>query len=209
MAQTITTEMVRVALRVYAQGGQTVSNAQLYEALGLETDVERQRMRTRVTDMIGRGEVERVGTAMYQYNFSFRLRDASAAQGYSKMWRYVRKEKSGWRIKDCALMVGLNVSYVTRYIDFLYNNGFVEIVGTAAHKTKLWRATQKAASTPETPLPQYTETDPFERERAAGARIVRTLLCGDLYAPKSCQTILDACSVLMARFSTKNENETI
>ena len=53
--QTITTHMVREAMRSFCEGGKRVSNMQLYEIMGLRREEERNRLRTRVTDMLRAG----------------------------------------------------------------------------------------------------------------------------------------------------------
>ena len=73
----------------------------------------------------------------------------------------------------------------------------------------LYRATAKAAASPETPYPPIRETDPFQKERTAAATITRLMLCADPYAQKTARTIAEACQVLLARFGgtvTENEN---
>lgn len=204
MAQTITTEMIRIAFRAFAKGEQKVSNHQLYDALGITLETEKQRMRTRVTDMVNHGEVVRVGSGLYTYNFKYRLRNAGVAAGYSKMWRFVRQQKDGWSLKDCALLTGLTVSHIQRYMNFLEEEGYIAVIGVGKRKERLFRCLKKGKDTPEAPAAFYADKDPFEKERVAGAKIVRTLLCGNLSSQKASQDICEACQLLLRRFDSSN-----
>ena len=93
------------------------------------------------------------------------------------------------------------------------NEGYVERAGRNEKRAILYRATTKAAASPETPYPPIRESDPFQKERTAAATITRLMLCADPYAPKTARSIRDACRVLLDRFEkggaesvTKNEN---
>ena len=106
------------------------------------------------------------------------------------------------------------VSYTTSrtaIVDWLLEEGFISRMGMGkTGQAQLYRATTKAAHSPETPYPPLRETDPFSREKAAAIRIVDLLLRADPYAKKTAQTIADACNVLLARFDgsrAENEND--
>lgn len=220
MAQKITNELVRVAFRSFGRGDERISNSQIFEALDIESEQEKSRVRTRITDMIKAGEIIKIGSGIYNYNFKFKLRDASTARGYSKIWRYIRQQKDGWSIKDCTMLTGQNNTHVSRYVNWLESEGYVEIIGKGDNNARLYKGTLKARQTPETPIAPHTDKDPFEKERIAGAKIIRLLLCNDLYSKATAKDIADACEVLLGRFSknintndgvsvTINENEQI
>lgn len=220
MAQKITSELVRVVFRSFGQGGLQISNTQIYEALEAESEYEKNCIRTRIKDMLKTGELIKIACSLYTYNFKHKVRDASTARGYSKIWRFVRLQKGDWTIKDCTMLTGQNNTHVTRYINWLASEEYIEIIGKGENQARLYRATKKAKQTPETPVAPHTDKDPFEKERVAGAKIVRLLLCNDLYSKATATDIAEACEVLLGRFSktfnmnndasvTINENEQI
>lgn len=214
MAQKITTDLIRVAFRSFGQGEEKISNMQIYNSLDAQEESQKNTIRTRITDMVRAGEVIKIGVGLYQYNFKYKLRDASTAKGYTSIWRYVRQQKDGWTVKDCSMMTGQNNSHISRYVNWLENSGYVEVIGKGENNARLYKATKKAKISPETPNPPHTDKDPFEKERVAGAKIVRLLLCSDLYSKTVAKEIYEACEVLQARFCIKtndsimiNENE--
>lgn len=200
----ITVAMVRHALQAFGSGGVEVSNAQLYEALGIATEVEQNRMRTRITDMIAHGEVVRVRAGVFMYDFKKQPRDA---QTLVKMWRFVRKSRHGWTLNDCTMMTRVSYTQAMRYVAWLEGEQFVARAGKSDRNAVTYRATPKADATPETPYPPTRQTDPFQKERVAAATITRLMLCADPYAVKTARDIVQACQTLLARFS-KNENVT-
>jgi len=205
-ARTITTDMVREAVRSFCQGGKRVSNAQLYEVMGLACEPEKDRLRTRINDMVKQGEVVKVGPGLYEYNYKFRLRNNETCP---KIWRFVRMQKPGWSVSHACQITRVSYTQAMRYIAWLENEGYVVRHGKDG-QTALYRATDKADRTPETPYPPHTDRNPFAREAAAAAQIARLMLCHDPYRAKTAREIVAACNVLLARFNnpvTQNENE--
>ena len=204
--RTITMEMVRLAFQSFGAGGVQISNAQLYDALGITSEVEMARMRARINSMVSHGEVNRVGSGVYTYNYKHRPREAKT---YTVLWRFVRAHKPGWTVKECALLTRISYTQASRYFAWLEEEGYLERAGRDTKKAVLYRATTKAAASPETPYPPLREADPFQKERTAAATITRLMLCEDPYAQKTARTIAEACQVLLARFGgtvTENEN---
>lgn len=206
----LTSESIRLALRHFGKGGQEISHAMLFDALGLTEEGDKARLRNRINDMARMGEVTKIRPGAYTYNFSYRPRESRALPA---IWRFVRKAKPGWCLKECALMVKVHYTHVLRYATWLEENGYIRRVGRNEKSAVTYRATSKADMTPETPYPPYKETDPFQKERTAAATITRLLLCADPYAKKTAQSITDACKVLLARFdrgtAIQIENEDI
>lgn len=206
----VTKDMVRKAMQALAHGGHEISYQQVYDALGLTNDSQKATVRTRISDMRRHGEATHVRPGVFTYNTKHRRAEG---RNYVVMWRYVRASKPGWTLKDCCMLTRVSYTHVMRYIGWLESEGFVERVGRDANRAYLYRATGKADASPETPYPPVRETDPFQRERVAAATITRLMLCADPYAPKTAQTIVESCRVLLARFDkcgadsvTKNEN---
>ena len=201
--RTITTEMTRETLRSFCRGGKRVSNAQLYEVMGLCCEQEKDRLRTRIGDMVKQGEVIKVGPGLYEYNFKFRLRQG---ESFPKLWRFARSQKPGWSITQASQLTRISYTQAARYFSWLENEGYIVRHGKDG-ATFLYRATDKAAASPETPYPPHTDRNPFERENAAAAHIARLMLCHDPYQPKTARDIVAACHVLLARFAGVNQLE--
>lgn len=202
----VTLEMVRQAAQTLCEGGKTVSNHQIFSALALDCEPEKARARSRITNMVKHGEMTREADGLYRYNFAKRPRNPRT---YAVIWRFVRKQKPGWTITECAMLTRVSYRQIHRYCEWLLEEGYIAGVGKKG-LAQLYRATTKADRTPETPYPPLRETDPFAREKAAAVRIIDLLLRADPYAVKTARGITDACTVLLARFEknrTKTENE--
>lgn len=207
----VTLEMVRNAVQAMGDGGQEVSYRQIYEALGLNNEAQQAVVRTRISGMARHGEIKRTKPGCFVYDFKHRPREAKT---YEVIWRFIRAAKPGWDVSGCAMLTRISYTQVLRYVSWLENESYVERAGRNAKRAVLYRATAKAAASPETPYPPIREADPFQKERAAAASITRLMLCADPYAPKTARSITDACRVLLARFEksgaesvTENENK--
>ena len=203
-ARTITMEMVREAMRSHCKGGKRTSNAELYRVLDLKCEEEKDRLRTRLNGMVNQGEVLRVGRGLYEYNFTYRVRKNTT---FPAIWRFIRMQKPGWSLADVCQLTRISYSQVKRYCEWLENEEYIARHGKNGAST-VYRATDKASSTPETPYPNITDRNPFERENAAAAELARLMLCHDPYQATTARKIVDACNVLLARFdSTFKQNE--
>lgn len=203
--KTLTTPMVRVAVRSLCAGGQRTSNAMLYAFLDLQNEKEKDRLRTRVGDMVKAGELVKVSPGLYEYNFKYRLRDKTP---YTRLWRCAREANPGWSFAWASLMVCTPLAIVERYYFWLEKEGYIERCGKDA-QTFLYRATGKADRSPEPPYPPHTDNNPFEQECEAAAMVARAMFTCDPYRAKVASDIVAACKVLMARFDksfTENEN---
>lgn len=198
-----TLEVVRGAVRSLAAGGEPISNAQLYAMLGLTTEPEKVRMRRRIDAMLKRGELTRIQDGVFRYHPS-RASAPKHAHIYTSLWRFVRKAKPGWDIKECSLLTGVSYTTARRYCLWLEEEGFVARAGK--NGTNLtYRSTSRADQTPETPWPPGRESDPFERERAAAALIARLMLCENLYSGRTARRITEACNTLLSRFGGNHD----
>lgn len=202
----ITPELIRVAFRAFGQNEQEISNAQLYKVLEAISEADQAKIRTRISEMIKAGEIIKISSGRYKYNYKYKVRGNVAASGYTKIWRFVRQVKDSWTIKECSLMTGKDYTHVNRYINWLEGEGYIKVVGKKEN-SKCFITMQKAKMSPETPMPSYRDSDPFEKERNAGAKIIRLLLCGNLYNASVARELVGACEVLQNRFNKKNQNE--
>jgi len=202
----VTKVAVRMAMQALGEGGKEISYRLVYEALGISTEADQAIVRTRISDMTRHGEVERIRTGCFVYNYRHRPREAKSLEA---VWRFVRKAKPGWTVSECALMTRVSYTQVLRYCNWLVEEGFISRTGKDERNAITYRATVKADKNPETPYPPHRETDPFARERVAAANIARLMLCADPYARKTARSITEACRILLDRFeksSTENEN---
>lgn len=197
-AQTITTPMIRQAIRSYCKAGQPISNAELYRILDLKIETEKERLRTRLNDMVQHGEMTRVGRGVYEYNFKHRSRENTT---FPAIWRFVRMQKPGWSIADVCQLTRISYTQVARYCGWLENEEYITRHGKKG-TTIIYRATDKADRTPETPYPDITDRNPFERENAAAAELARLMLCNDPYQATTARKIVAACKILLARFDS-------
>ncbi|MDR1398127.1 MAG: hypothetical protein LBJ14_10420 [Desulfarculales bacterium] len=203
--QTITTAMVRQAMRGFCADikDHRVSNAQLYEAMGLTQECEKARLRSCIADMTLSGETIKISPGLYEYNFKYRSRENTS---YPAIWRFVRTQKPGWSISYACQLTRVSYSRTARYIAWLENEGFVTRHGKDS-KTTLYHATDKADRTPETPYPPLTDRNPFEKENAAAARLATLMLCHDPYQPRVAAEIVKHCKTLLARFAKNTKEE--
>lgn len=211
MSKSLTAESIRDAIMALSAGGKEISYALIYESLGVEDDPQKDVIRSRVGKMVKHGEITRTDRGSFIYNFNHQGRKNPARDS---IWRFVRASKPGWSVQDCALMTRASYTHVLRYVNWLEGEGFLIRAGQDEKRAILYRNTEKARSTPETPYPPIRESDPFSRERVAAANITRLMLCANPYAPKTARDITEACKVLLARFEknaadnrTENENE--
>ena len=204
-APEVTKEVVRRAVQALGANGQEVSYRQVYEALALTSEGPQAVVRSRISDMLRHGEVERVKAGCFKYNAKHRPREGKA---YITLWRFVRAAKPGWAVTECAMLTRISYTQVLRYVTWLEGEGYLERAGRNEKRAVLYRATAKATASPETPYPPTRETDPFQKERVAAATITRLLLCADPYAPKTARSITEACRVLQARFG-KNGTDSV
>jgi hypothetical protein len=198
-ARTITTDMVREAMRSFCKGGKQVSNAQLYEVMALTCEQEKDRLRTRITDMIKAGEVIKIASGLYEYNFKYRVRKNTT---FPVIWRFIRTQKPGWSITYASQLTRVSYTQAARYCAWLENEGYIMRYGKDG-QTILYNVTGKGVLSPETPYPPTTDRNPFEQENAAAARLATLMLCHDPYQPRVAAEIVKQCNVLLARFGVK------
>ena len=195
----VTIEMVRLAVRALGDGGKKVSYQQVYEALGLEGEAQQGIVRARISSMRKHGEVEFLERGIFTYNEAHRPRNSKML---ATVWRFVRASKPGWTIADATMLTRVSYTHTLRYVNWLEGEGYVRKQGKDAKQANTYAATSKAQASPETPYPpaRKINKDPFQKERAAAATIVRLMLCADPYAKKTAREITLACQVLLDRF---------
>lgn len=205
-----TEEMDRVRLIIQGltvNGKETVTNALLYEAMGLTVEADKAKLRSRIGDLVKRGELSRITDGKYRYVPKARIK---SGEFYQRAWRAIRSAKPGFSWTDIAQVSRVSYSHVRKYGQWLIEEGFVERHGCKG-TTFLFRATLRAAETVETPYPPQDFTDPFEVERNAACRLVRAFMERNPYRSTVRAKIVENCRAILARFEkedAENGNET-
>jgi hypothetical protein len=198
--------MLRKTIRSFCDGGKRVSNAQIYDALGMSCLMEKKRLRSSVHDMVMAGEVIKVESGLYEYNFKYRPRKNDSIP---KLWLFIRSQKPGWSKVNASQLTCVEYTQTIRYFNWLEAEGYIVRHGKDG-KTILYRATDKAVTSPEAPYPPATDRNSFEWEKAVAAQIARLMRRHDPYQPETARDIVAACKELLARFEkgvTQLENE--
>lgn len=211
MKEPITTENLRIILRVLGADGKNIVVSQLYEPLGLHEPNDRRDLREMLRNMLRYGEVKRISEGVYQYIEGYQPRERTAL---ARVWSFVRKERPGWRLSQVGIMTGVGMGVVREYCKWLEEQGYIEVMGRDG-QTRLFRGTDKADKKPETPNPPIRLPCPFDQEKKAALRVTSLMLRGNLYNPKTAAEIMVAAKVLLTRFEplaaksvTTNENPT-
>lgn len=202
----VNTKALRELVRVFGKAQGQITNAQLYRIMELQDAEEKGRLRMLMHNLVQSGEVIRLSTGVYEYNFDHRPRINSA---FVNIWRLVRKNPPGWSINNICMMSDFSYPTVAKYCNWLKKQGYISKYGKKGNKI-LYYATLKADQTPETPFPNYHDNDLFEKEREAAVKIAHFMFCHDPYATKTGREISAACKILLERFaknSAENENE--
>lgn len=179
-----------------------VTNAMIFEALGVDDESAKARVRRQVTHMVRRKELVRVRDGVFTYNPQAAPRRTCAS--YERVWRAVRASRPGFSVADLVQISRFSERQVREYVRWLLDEGFLLDHGMDGN-TKLYRASFKARDTRETPLPPVGVKDPFEKERNAACRLVRFLMERDCGQPAVKRGIVENCRAILARFEDKED----
>lgn len=192
---------LRELIQGLAEGGKKqITNAMLYEALGLEEPDEKARLRRRVTDMVQRKELIRIKQGVFKYNP--KAQPQRHGEMYIRIWRLVRSKQPGWSIQDLATITRASYTMVLKYCRFLLEEGYIAKFGKEGN-TQKYRATGKAKDQRDTPYPPVAVKDPYEKERGASCRLVRQMMERDLSQPGVRKKIIKECRTILARFESE------
>lgn len=194
------------ALRSALQGlsGREITNALLYEIMGVDSEEERARLRRSLTHLVRKRELLRQAPGTYLYNP--KATSPQAGEMCSRIWRAIRASKPGWSKLDLSLTTRVSHSHLSQYVNWLEDQGYVERHGRKGNVV-LYRGTGKAREQRETPFPPREARDPFAEARAACARLVRVMMTRDLYQPSACKEVVKECAAIMARFGEPKQPE--
>lgn len=197
--------MLRRTVQNYTQNGKReLDNKGLAQVLGLTSEAEKARMRSRLGDMVARKELIRKGAGRYEYNPKANP-DGQVHESYHKLYRAVRSSKPGFSASDISQVSRVSYTQARRYINYLESEGFLKRYGRNGN-TLLYRATQKARNQRETPHPPVAIKDPFESEKSAALRLVRQFMEEDLYQPAKRRKIIENCRLILSRFEKSEED---
>jgi predicted transcriptional regulator len=201
--KTVGMDQLRTVVEGLSEGGKKdVSNAMLYESLGLEEADEKARLRRRVNDMVKRSELVRIRPGWFSYNP--KAKPQRNSEFYIRIWRLVRAKGPGWTKQDMAVSTRASYTMASRYINWLEEEGFVARHGRKGNTAK-YRTTSKAREELQTPYPPIAPSDPFAQERSACCRLVRLMMERDPYQTGVRKKILNELAVMNDRFQPKEE----
>ena len=179
-----------------------ITYARLYEIFGLTTEGDKAKLRSRMSDMLQRGELKRIEPGVFTYHPQAIGRREGV--GYQRVWRAIRSARPGWTTQELAQVTRMSYSMVRKYCRWLWREGFIAPHGRKGN-TRLWRATSAAKARRQTPYPPRRQPDPYQAERAAACRLVRCLMDKDPGRPGVRARIVKECRTLLERFGREQE----
>jgi hypothetical protein len=203
MRKAWTEQLRRVAVELSQGGKKEVSTLALCAAVGAEDEATKAKVRRSVWHMVNRGELVRVRPGVFTAKPNRMVMMERNGMSYRRMWLIMRTERAGWTIAAIAATTRLHNSTVNKYCLWLLGEGFLVQCGKKGNE-RLFRVTAKGVDHVETPFPPVTEKDPFVRERNAAARLARVFMEPD--PARHSEKIVQECQVILARFSSRNEN---
>ena len=168
---------IREAFRgLSLNGKKPVAYAQVFEALGATTRLEKRKIRSAVRDFLKRGELVRTDRGVYEYREHAPRRISTPL--YKKMWRLIRM-KERFRPLEIVQLTGADRTHVYKYVRFLAELGFVTRHGRAGQE-HVYRLTTAGRERVETPYPSREYRDRWRETRDAAWRAVRIIAEGNL-----------------------------
>ncbi|WP_419787246.1 hypothetical protein [Pseudodesulfovibrio sp.] len=182
-------------------GKKEINNALVFQALGLETEPEKARVRRQLDGMTRQNELSRLKPGHYTYNPKAPQR---RGEGYVRMWRGIRSSAGSFGIAEIAAVSHVDTSSVSKYLKHLLSIGLVRRNGKNGMNL-LYSTTPSGRDQRETPYPPVAVRDPFANERAAMSRLARVFFEKDLYADAARKTVIKECRAILNRFDTQAE----
>lgn len=122
---------------------------QIRAILGLTDDSGRDRVYRAIYSLQRTGWAKRVRDGVYEYT----VPKNKTPRVQEKIWRAIRVSRQ-FTVSDLILLTDADRSYISSYVRFLKNKGFVRFTGRKKEMQPVYSTTDKA--TPQTPL--YTKT---------------------------------------------------
>lgn len=197
-------DQVRAVLKALSNNGaNTVTAIALAQALGLETESQKQVMRKRLHMLVDRGEAEK--PAYGEFRYVPNSEPGRRGKSYMRIWKLIRIQTPGWSKQEIAAVSRFDRTTVEKYVNWLEGEGFVVRHGCKGN-TVLWRTTDKGREQRDTPWPPASRALPYEVERAAMGRLCTIMFTADLDQNHVRAKIEKCLAVLSARFCSQNEN---
>ncbi|OIQ51021.1 hypothetical protein BerOc1_02966 [Pseudodesulfovibrio hydrargyri] len=195
-------DKLRGVLLGLSEGGKhEISNVLVFQAMALETESEKARVRRQLDVMARRSELTRIRPGHYTYNpGAARQR----GEGHIRMWRAVRASTGTFGIAEIAAVSHVDAPSVGRYLKLLLSLGLVRRNGKRG-ASLLYSTTALGRDRRETPYPPVARRDPFADERAAMSRLARVFFEEDLYSDPARQVVVRECRAILERFDTRTE----
>ena len=182
-------------------GKKAINNALVFQAMALETEPEKARVRRQLDGMTRQNELTRIRPGHYTYNPKAPQR---RGEGYIRMWRAVRASTGSFGIAEIAAVSHMDTSSVSKYLKHLLSIGLVRRNGKKGLNL-LYSTTPSGRDQRETPYPTVAPRDPFANERAAMSRLARVFFEKDLYSGPARQVVVKECKAILKRFDTQIE----
>jgi len=136
------TQKIREVLAGWGPG--EINLDEIGERLGIQTRVDRERIRNALAELAKRGEVEKVGVNLYQR----REREAGQPTKWEVMWRVVRARRQA-TVTDLMELAGVQRDYAREFLRALVKRGVLVQAGEtyrlAAEQVEAPRHEAKAA----------------------------------------------------------------
>lgn len=182
-------------------GKREINNALVFQALALETEAEKARVRSQLDGMTRQNELSRIRPGHYTYNPKAPQR---RGEGYVRMWRAVRASTGSFGIAEIAAVSHVDMSSVSKYLKYLLPLGLIRRNGKKGLNL-LYATTPLGHDQRETPYPPVAPRDPFATERAAMSRLARVFFEKDLHSNPARAAVVKECRTILERFDTQTE----
>lgn len=201
-----TMDCFRSTIHALGEDGQEFNHAELYTVFGVERDEvdARRTLRGRCVNLVGQGELRRVGPGRYVVvpNAAPRRK----GELFDRMWRGVISAGNGWTLADLSVVSGVSATHARRYISWLLEEGYVARRGLDGNAF-VYRTTVKAKERRVTAYPPVRPSGGYAKERSAMANMGRLFACANLYQPAVRAKIVESCRIILSCFETEEVND--
>ena len=203
MKTTWASQLRSLATTLSDNGKKPISTLLLCASMGADDVATKARVRKSVSEMVKRGEFERIRDGEFNYIPKKAAIAGAHGESFRRMWRIIRTEKAGWTVQDIASTTRLHSTTVSHYCQYLEREKYIARCGKQGN-TRLFRSTRKAAEQRNTPFPPSAPKDAYAKERNAACRLVRLFM--DPNPSLNRAGIIDECRAILARFEKETTN---
>lgn len=158
-----------------------VSYRQIFKALGANTEAEKARVRSAVSEFVKRGEFVRTSPGLFRFQrVELGKRERPILE---KIWRAMRI-RNDFTIEEIILRTDASRAHIEKYLKSLLKEGLVARHGKKGQHSR-FRVTSRGREHKETPyVIKSLPPDPYQAVREATASLVRVVLLKDLKRPE-------------------------